>query len=142
MDQKQSALTRFIESYARSTASRDIPAIVAHFAETFLVAGPAGAQCVRSADFARVLPRRTELFDSLGCQPAELLSMQHSWLDDSHASVRTTWHFTFLRPEHATETVDSESIFLIDTGTDPHRILLYLTPRDIMDTLRERGILR
>ncbi|HKO10880.1 MAG TPA: hypothetical protein VJV22_02855, partial [Acidobacteriaceae bacterium] len=57
-----------------------------------------------------------------------------------YALVRTTWRFTFNRPQNATETIDSESIFLIDTGSDPFRILLYLTPRDILDTLRQRGI--
>lgn len=140
MDQKPSAVKEFLDTYARHTATRNIPALVSQFADTFLVAGPTGSQCVRSADFARALPRRAELFASLGCQPAELISVEESPLDTRYALVRTIWRFTFTRPENDPETIDSESIFLIDTGSDPFRILVYLTPRDIMDTLRQRGI--
>lgn len=134
------ALTQFIESYAHHTATRDFTALVAQFAETFLVAGPTGARSMRAADFARALPGRAELFDSLGCRSAQLIAAQPSWVDTRYALVRTTWSFTFRRPGAATEIVDSDSIFLIDTGSDPYRILAYLTPRDIMDTLRQRGI--
>jgi len=140
VDQKPSAVKEFLDTYARHTATRNIPALVSQFADTFLVAGPTGSQCVRSADFARALPRRAELFASLGCQPAELISVEESPLDTRYALVRTIWRFTFTRPENDPETIDSESIFLIDTGSDPFRILVYLTPRDIMDTLRQRGI--
>ena len=140
MNRKVSAVKEFLDTYARHTATRNIPALVSQFADTFLVAGPTGSQCVRSADFARALPRRVELFASLGCQPAELISVEESPLDTRYALVRTIWRFTFTRPENDPETIDSESIFLIDTGSDPFRILVYLTPRDIMDTLRQRGI--
>ena len=139
MDQKQSDLKQFVEAYARHSARRDFPTLAAQFAETFLVAGPAGAQCVRAADFLRVLPKRAELFASLGCQSSELVDMQESWLDSRYAHVRTIWRFTFRRSD-TTQIVDSESIFLIDTGSEPYRILAYLTPRDIMDTLSDRGI--
>ena len=130
---------QFIKDYARHSAARDFAAIVAQFAETFLVAGPAGAQCIRAADFARILPKRAELFATLGCQSSELLDVQESWLGSRYAHLRTTWRFTFRRAE-TTETVDSESLFLIDTGSDPYRIVAYVTPRDITETLREHGI--
>ena len=140
VDQKPSALQHFLSTYAQHSAAGNIPALVAQFAETFLVAGPTGSQCIRSSDFARALPRRTELFASLGCQPAELIAVEESPLDNRYALVRTTWRFTFTRRQNAAEIIDSESIFLIDTGSDPFRILLYLTPHDIMETIRRRGI--
>ena len=140
MDQKTSAIKEFFDTYARHTATRNVPALVSQFADTFLVAGPSGSQCVHSPDFARALPRRVELFASLGCQPAELISTEESPLATRYVLARTMWRFTFTRPEKAAESIDSESIFLIDTGSDPFRILLYLTPHDIMDTLRQRGI--
>jgi len=140
VDQKPSALQQFLAAYAEHTAASNIPALVAQFADTFLVAGPSGSQCVHSADFARALPRRVELFASLGCQPAELISTEESPLATRYVLARTMWRFTFTRPEKAAESIDSESIFLIDTGSDAFRILLYLTPHDIMDTLRQRGI--
>lgn len=142
MEIQKPSVTVFIESYAQHSAAGNFPALVAQFAETFLVAGPSGAQCVRADDFARVLPRRVELFDSLGCQSAELIETRETWLDARYAIARTMWRFTFRRADEAMEIVDSESIFMIDAGCDPYRILLYLTPRDILETLRQHGITR
>ena len=140
MEIQKPSVTEFIASYARHSAARDFPALFEQFAKTFLVAGPGGAQCVRADDFARVLPRRVELFESMGCQSAELIETQETWLDARYAIARTTWRFTFRRADEAMEIIDSESIFMIDAGCEPYRILLYLTPRDIMETIRLRGI--
>lgn len=140
METNRSNLIQFIESFAHHSATRDFAGTVAQFAESFLVAGPAGAQCIRAADFGRALPCRAELFDSLGRESTELIEVQDSWIDARYAVARTIWRFTFRRSNDAIETVDSESIFVVDTGSDPFRILMYLNPSDIMETLRQRGI--
>jgi hypothetical protein len=133
------ALTCFIQSFALHTATRNLPAIVEQFTDTFLAAGPAGAQCVRAADFALALPRRAELFASLDCEPAELIHVQPSPIDDRYALVHTTWRFTFRRDTGETDSVDSVSLFLVDTAGDVPRILAYISPQDILETIRRRG---
>jgi hypothetical protein len=133
------ALTRFIHSFAHHTATRNLPAIVEHFADTFLAAGPTGANCVRAANFALALPRRADLFASLGCEPAELIHVQPFPIDDRYALVRTTWRFTFRRNTGETDSVDSVSLFLVDTDGDAIRILAYISPQDILETIRRRG---
>lgn len=140
MEAKSSALIRFIEAFAKNSANRDFAASAAQFADSFLAAGPAGAQCVRAADFALALPRRAELFDSLGRKSTDLIAVRDFWLDDRYAIAHTTWCFAFLRLDDAIETVNSESIFVVDTGLDPWRIVMYLNPSEIMETLRQRGI--
>lgn len=141
MENQKSSLACFIESFAHRTASRDFPAIASHFAETFLVAGPSGTQCIRADDFARAMPRRVALFESLGCCSTVLTEMQESWIDSRYALVRTNWRFTFRRPDLAQKLVDSEALYLVDTGNEVHRIVAYLNPSDIMETLRQRGVL-
>lgn len=138
---QKSALTHFMDSYLQHTASRDFPAIEGHFAETFLVAGPTGTQCIRADDFARALPRRAALFESLGCRSTVLTEMQESWIDSRYALVRTNWRFRFGSGHETDEVVDSEATYVVDTASDPYRIVAYLNPRDIMETLRQRGIL-
>lgn len=130
------ALTQFIESFARQSANRDFPAVAEHFAEIFLAAGPAGAQCVRAADFARVLPRRAEIFSSLGCDPAELIDVQPVPIDGRYALVRSVWRFKFRRETGETDAVDSVSLFLVDTGGDAFRILAYINPQNILEAIR------
>ena len=44
----ETPVSRFFALYARETAEDNLPAVVSHFAETFLFAGPSGAQPARA----------------------------------------------------------------------------------------------
>lgn len=143
----ETPVSRFLALYARETAEDNLPAVVSHFAETFLYAGSSGAQHVRASDFAAALPKRKVLFDQLGSQPSELISITETPLDSRYILARTTWRFSFQRDSSPAQQFDTESTFLIDTGLSgtPERdfkILLYLPHHDIMQILRDRGILQ
>ena len=143
----ETPVARFLALFAQETAEDNIPALVSHFADTFLFAGPSGAQPVRASDFAAALPKRKALFDSLGSQPSELIAIHESPLDSRYVLARTTWRFTFLRGNSPAQHLENDSTFLIDTGLpatpeSDFKILAYLTHRDIMQLLRDHGILQ
>jgi hypothetical protein len=147
MIQTETPAARFLSLYARHTALDDISAIVSHFADPFLSAGPAGTQCVRVADFAAALPSKKALFDRLRSQPTELISVSETALDSRYVLARTTWRFSFQCESAAAHQVDTESTFLIDTGmpgtkAEDFKIALYLSHQDLMQILRDRGILQ
>ena len=129
---------QFFQTYARHSDSGDIPALVACFAHTFLTAGPQGAQLTCASDFALALPKRKQLFDAIGCQSSTLVSVRQVPLDERYLLARTRWRLTFSRPRPLDIDVDSD--FLIDTGGDQFKILLYLANQDIMAVLRDHGI--
>jgi hypothetical protein len=129
---------QFFQTYARDSESGDTSALVAHFADTFLAAGPHGAQPTRVADFALMLPKRKQLFDALGCHTTTLVSVQQIPLDARYVLARTCWRLAFSRPQPLA--IDVNSDFLIDTGGDECKILLYLANQDLMAALRDRGI--
>jgi hypothetical protein len=140
-------VSRFLALYARETAEDNLPAVVSHFADTFLFAGPSGAQAVRASDFAAALPKRKALFDSLGSRPSELTAIQETSLDSRYVLARTTWRFTFIRDHSPAQQFETDSTFLIDTGLpgtaeSDFKFLLYLPHHDIMQILRDRGILQ
>lgn len=141
MSQPSTPVVRFFQTYQLHNSSGDIPAIVSRFADTFLVAGPQGAQCVRAADFALALPKRKQLFDSLGCQSTALVLLEETPLDARYVLARTQWQMTFDR-EGNTQSIVVDSTFLLDTGNANVKILLYLPHQDIMQVLKDRGILR
>jgi hypothetical protein len=143
----ETPVSRFFALYARETAEDNMPAVVSHFAETFLFAGPSGAQPVRASDFAAALPKRKALFDQLGSQPTQLTAIHETPLDSRYVLTRTIWRFSFLRDNTLVQQFDTDSTFLIDTGLpgtaeSEFKILLYLPHQDIMQLLRDRGLLR
>jgi hypothetical protein len=143
----ETPVSRFLALYARETAEDNLPAVVSHFAETFLFAGPSGAQPVRASDFAAALPKRKALFDQLGSQPTQLTGIHETPLDSRYVLARTTWRFSFTPDNAAPQQFETESTFLIDTGLpgtpeSEFKFLLYLPHHDIMQILRDRAILR
>ena len=143
----ETPVSRFLALYAQETAEDNMPAVVSHFADSFLFAGPSGAQPVRASDFAAALPKRKFLFDKLGSQPAELIAIHETPLDSRYVLARTTWRFRFQPNSTPAQQFDTDSTFLIDTGLPGTResdfkFLLYLPHHDIMQMLRDRGILQ
>ena len=135
-----SPIARFFDSFAHQSSGNDIQAKVAQFADTFLAAGPQGAKCVRSADFAVALPKRKQLFDSLGCKSTALVSLEETPLDARYVLVKTKWQMTFSRPNANPEQVLADSTFIVDTAADEFKIVLYLANQDIVQVLKDRGI--
>ena len=135
-----SPIARFFDAFARQSNADDAQAQAAQFADAFLAAGPQGAQCVRSSDFALALPKRKQLFDSLGCQSTTLVSLDETALDARYVLVRTSWRMTFNRSNADPEHVLADSTFIVDTGSAEFKIVLYLANQDIMQVLKERAI--
>jgi hypothetical protein len=142
MNHSPSAIERFFHAFEKNTASGDIAAQTAQFADMFLAANPAGSQAVCNSDFALALPKRKRLFDKLGCTSTTLESLRETALDARYVLADTEWRMTFDLPGGSREEVIAGSVFIVDTGGDPFKILFYLAKLDIFAVLRARGILR
>lgn len=143
MNQNETAIGRFFQLYVQKSSVDDIPALVSQFSDPFLSADPHGMHCVRVDDFAAALPKRKLLFDRLGCKPAVLVSLHETQLDARYVIAKATWRFDFARansPEP--EQVLADSTFLIDTGGEEFKIVMYMAHQGIMQVLRNRGILQ
>jgi hypothetical protein len=146
MHQPSEAIQRFFRAFEANTASNDIEAQVAQFADIFLAAGPQGAQAVRATDFALALPRRKRLFDRMGCRSTQLLSLNEEPLDARYVLARTKWKLMFERPGITPQDLVVESVYIVDTGGEAGtaadaRIVFYLANQDIMQIVKERGLL-
>ncbi len=142
MQSTEAAVEEFFHAYEHNSDVGNIPELLTQFGDSFLAAGPDGAQCVRGEDFARVLPKRKQFFDGLGCRTTELIGLQQTPLDDRHVVAQTTWRMTFARADGSQDPVEVVSTFLVDAGPGGCRILVYLAHQDIMGILRNRGILK
>lgn len=145
MNHPSTPVERFFQSYNHANSAGNIPALVGHFADVFLAAGPHGAKPVARADFAHGLLQRKQLFDSLGCQSSSLVSLEETPLDATHAMARTRWKLTFVRKQVEPLNILADSTFIVETGFDAEpesfKIILYLANQDIMQILKDQHIL-
>ncbi len=139
----ETAIGRFFQLFAQKSSAESISAQVSLFADPFISADPHGTRCVRREHFAAALPKRKMLFDRLGCKPAVLVNLHETQLDARYVLARTTWRFDFSRanPEEA-EHLLADSTFLVDTGEEEFKIVMYMAHQDIMQVLRDRGLLQ
>jgi hypothetical protein len=141
MLQNKTPLARFFHNFERLNASNDIPAQVAQFADTFMAASPQGAQCIRAEDFARALPKRVQLVQSLGGQSTSLVSFSETKLDERFAMAETRWRMTFRREGEPAREALADSLYILDMGGEAPKIVFYLAHQEFMAMLKNNGIL-
>ena len=141
MEETRTALEEFFRHFLCNAEDGDVTTEVAQFAAAFLAAGPQGASCVRREDFAVVLPKRRQLFKSVGLRSTEFVSMRAETLDARFSMARTRWRMRFESTPQPPQEIVVDSTFLVDTSVQPFQIVLYLAHQDIMTILKERGIL-
>jgi len=143
MIQSETAIGRFFLLFAQNSNEESIPAQMSQFADPFISADPHGTRCVRVDDFAAALPKRKLLFDRLGCKPAVLVSLDETQIDARYVLAKTTWRFDFARANsEESRQVLADSTFLVDIGGEEFKIVMYMAHQDIMQVLRDRGILQ
>ena len=140
MFQTSEAIERFFRTFELNSSSDDINAVVLQFGEVFMAAGPQGVQAVRAADFALALPRKKQMFESLGHQSTELVALREERLDARFILAATRWKMSFAHDQTPLRTIEVDSVYIVDTGADDPKIVFYLANQDLMQVLKDRGI--
>lgn len=140
MQRPSEATELFFRIFESNASSDNTDAAVSQFADVFMAASPQGAQAVRASDFALALPRKKQHFDSLGCNSTKLVSLRESRLGARYVMASTQWKMTFAQAGAEPCDVVVDSVFIVDTGGDAEKIVFYLANQDLMQILKERGI--
>ncbi|HLY41744.1 MAG TPA: hypothetical protein VKR52_11045 [Terracidiphilus sp.] len=140
MADPRTPVRRFFDLFERNSDSGDVAGTVSQFADVFMAAGPDGAQCVRAADFGLALPKRVQLFKSLGCRKTSLEEFSETRLDARFVMAETRWRMVFGLDGDDQKEATADSLFIIDTATDPYRIVFYLAHQGHMAVLKELGL--
>jgi hypothetical protein len=135
----ETPVARFFRHYQQLNSINDATGMAALFADTFMAASPQGAQCVLREDFARALPKRIELFQSLGCESTSLVSFSETKLDERFAMAETKWRMVFRKDGEAAREAVADSLYIFDMEGDAPKVVFYLAHRDFMEILRQHG---
>src|SRR5215472_10350299 len=77
----------FFETFQRNNAGDDIDALVSQYGDPSLHADPSGARTIRASDLKAAIPKRKELFKSIGCKATTLVSVEEQPLDEQYVVV-------------------------------------------------------
>ena len=135
------SIAQFFHLLEQETAEGNFTALAERFSETFLAASPYGAKIAQRSSFLQGLPERKKFFDKFRARPARLVALEATALDARYTLAKSRWLLTFARDGQEPQEVFADSTYIVDTGEDPYRIILYLTSQDLPKVLAERGLL-
>ena len=139
MEKVSPSVEAFFRQFELNNNRSDFSAAVAQFADTFMAAGPQGAQCVKASDFVLALPKRKQLFESFGCHSMQLVSVDAHSLGERYSMAHTRWRMNFAESDRSGEAVFVDSTFIVETTEQRSRIVLYLAHQDVFAILKQRG---
>ena len=131
----------FFRTFEQLNAESNAADLAGLYAPAFLLAGPGGSQLVRAADLQQAIPKRKDLFKSLGCTSTRLTTLEETVLDVRYSLVRTEWQWRFEPSSEAVVEFTLPSSYVIERSADRWQIVAYIPHADIMAELRRRGLL-
>ncbi len=140
MDQT-SAVEAFFHEFEAHSNSGDVTRAVSQFADPFLSADPSGSRVVPTAALAMAIPKRKQLFESLGRRSTTLVSLEQTRLDEHYVLAKTVWRMRFEPAGRAPVDVTVPSTYVVRTSDAVLTIVFYLNHADIMAVLRDRGLM-
>ena len=140
MNSSPSAMETFFRNHERNSNSGAIAPLISQFADVFMVGGPQGAQVVQANAFALAVPKRKKQFDDMGWQSTELVSLRETTLNGRYTMVETRWRMTFASEDQSPEEIQVDSTFIVYTGGEEPKIIMYLPHGDALATLANRRV--
>ena len=134
------AMESFFRTFEQLSAESNAAALAGLYAPSFLLAGPSGSQLVRAGDLQQAIPKRKDLFKTLGCTSTRLATLHETVLDDRYSLVRAEWQWHFERSSEAPIELTLPSSYVIERSPDRWQIVAYIPHADIMAELRRRGL--
>ena len=137
MTNNSPALTAFFHDFERNSSSGDPTSIAALFADTFLAAGPEGSHAITAPQFAVIVQKRRQLFRGKGHRSTHLISVAERPLGERYLMADTVWSMIFDRPAGNSQEVTAESTFILDTASQPWKIVFYLAHHNPLEMLSD-----
>jgi ketosteroid isomerase-like protein len=130
----------FFDQYESNIGGSDPAAIAAQYGDSFVFAGPQGAQAVRRDDFVKVLPKRQAFVTSAGLQSTSLVALEEASVDDRCVLVKAQWRLQFGSATAPVSALDVSSTYLLQQQPDGLRIVFQLDHDDLMKRVEELGL--
>ena len=123
-------ITTFFEEYERNIRVSDLAAIGRQYGDTFMFAGPTGAQAVSRTDFLAALPRRAGFFESLGMEPSTIRSLEVTQLDDEYTMAKVLWTMRFIPKDERPVVIGTSATYVVREDQGALSIVFQLDHQD------------
>ena len=137
MDQ---SVSEFFTKYEIANGASDISAVGSLYGESFLFAGPNGAQTVRREDFLKVIPRMKAHFESIGLTGTHLCWLEVKELDARYVLVKATWEIAVKGAKGGVRSMKVLASYVLQRVDGRLFIVFQLDHQDLETVVKSQGI--
>jgi hypothetical protein len=128
----------FFQRFQSAGENLDSEELASMFSSVFMSLDPTSATAVSPQALLAALPRRRQLFESIGSDGLELADISEMPVDDLHTLVRTSWRLRMRDPQPR-DPIFLLSTFILRREDGAWRIVLYLNHQDLNKLFSELG---
>jgi len=140
MQRASERVKAFFDQYESNIGGSDPAAIATQYGESFVFAGPQGAQAVKRDDFVKVLPKRQGFFKSVGLRSSRVVALEEASFDDRCVLVKAQWRMQFGSAPAPVSELDLCATYLLQQQPDGLRIVFQLDHDDLTKRVQELGL--
>jgi ketosteroid isomerase-like protein len=140
MQRASERVKAFFDQYESNIGGSDPAAIATQYGESFVFAGPQGAQAVKRDDFVKVLPKRQGFFKSVGLRSSRVVALEEASVDDRCVLVKAQWRMQFGSAPAPVSELDLCATYLLQQQPDGLRIVFQLDHDDLTKRVQELGL--
>jgi len=145
MKQVSDVVRKFFEDYERSIDASNPengPELIAsRYSDSFMFAGPKGAQAVKKEDFLKALPKRQSFFKTIGRTSSTIQSLEETRLDDNYVMVKAYWNMIFEKEAGQSVVAEISATYILFQEESSLRIVFQLDHQDLMQRAHDLGLL-
>jgi hypothetical protein len=132
---------KFFEDFEKGINTSDLELMGSRYAESFMFAGPLGAQPVKKADFLMVLPKRQALMKSLGQTSSTLKSLEETRLDENYLIVKVFWNMRFEKEGAAALVDENSATYILFQQGELLQIVFQLDHQNLVERVQKLGLM-
>ena len=140
MQRASERVKAFFDQYESNIGGSDPAAIATQYGESFVFAGPQGAQALKRDDFVKVLPKRQGFFKSVGLRSSRVVALEEASFDDRCVLVKAQWRMQFGSAPAPVSELDLCATYLLQQQPDGLRIVFQLDHDDLTKRVQELGL--
>ena len=141
MTQPSPLIQKFFAHYETDGDVLDLERISSEYAETFMFGTPDGTRIIEKEKFLAVLPKRQELFKSLGHKSTMVLSLDETRLDEHYAIVRAYFLMRFEPAGKPPIDAKTDSTFIFYIKDNAPKIIAHIEHEDLIKAMQARGVM-
>jgi hypothetical protein len=134
-------IKEFFDQYARSRSVQDIDLILSQYSDSFMTAGPTGAQVAQTSAVLAAFPKGREFLKSLGHESTEVLSLNETRIDEHYVLVRARFAWRFRRASMPLREAKVDSTFILYIDQSAPKIVFQHEHEAFQTVLRASGVL-